>query len=123
VKANCYSNKPFFFQEILGGSGSPEFYVGGASRFDVQQGELGKTGMSFFDLGYYIFRELYGVKVNVLGLLIEISVGVQILARAEIWFEISAPPVPPSKLNYEEHRCKNVDLKNENVKTCVFMKK
>ena len=29
--------------------------------------------------------------------------GVHILARAEIWFEISAPPAPPSQLSYDEH--------------------
>ena len=29
--------------------------------------------------------------------------GVQIPGRAEIWFEISAPPAPPSQLSYDEH--------------------
>ena len=35
------------------------------------------------------------------GLPIE-SFGVQIPARAEIWFKISAPPVLPSQLSYDE---------------------
>ena len=29
--------------------------------------------------------------------------GVQTPARAEIWFEISAPPAPPSQLGYDEY--------------------
>ena len=29
--------------------------------------------------------------------------GIEIPARAKIWFEISAPPAPPSQFSYDEH--------------------
>jgi len=36
--------------------------------------------------------------------------GVQIPAMAEIWFEISVPPAPPSQLSYDEYNDRTLSV-------------
>lgn len=54
--SSCYHNKniAFHFQEIIQ---DPRFFVDGATRFDIQQGELGEFSPALFNFSgkiYYV---------------------------------------------------------------------